>query len=204
MTNRESIDSYNGKAEKLVKQYESSPFAEVYAPIMDVFPTTPCKLLDLGAGSGRDSAALVKKGFTAVTVEPNAEMRKFGQMINNDKGMTWVDDALPELGALKKLDLEGPYPLIISAGLWMHFDDAELDASMKRVAELLAPGGRFVLSLRHGPVPAGRKMFSTQPEVIIELGKKYGLAHVKHILREDLHGREEVKWTFMCLEKPAA
>ena len=197
-----STAGYGKEAEKLIKQYESSPFAEVYEPIMDVFPTSPCKVLDLGAGSGRDAAALTMKGFTVVAVEPTKEMREGGQKLHNDVSITWVDDALPELNELKACGLEGPYPLIVSAAVWMHFDEAERDASMKRVASLLAPGGRFVLSLRHGPVPEGRRMFSIPAEDIINLGKKYGLNHVKHIRRNDLHGRKEIEWTFMCIEKP--
>lgn len=195
-----SIAGYAEKAHKLVPQYESSPFAEVFEQVLDLFPSTPCLVLDIGAGSGRDAAALAKRGHTVVAVEPVAQMREQGTAFGN-AGFTWLDDLLPALPTLTG-KYAGPYDFILSAAVWMHFDQEERDASMRRVAELLAPGGRFLLTLRHGPIPEGRRMFNVQPAEITTLAQKYGLQHLTDVQRTDLHGRPEISWSIVCLEKP--
>ena len=43
--------------------------------------------------------------------------------------------------------------------VWMHLDPGQRERAMARVAPLVRPGGLMALSLRHGPVPAGRRMF---------------------------------------------
>ena len=59
--------------------------------------------------------------------------------------------------------------------VWMHLDPAARQAAMPRVARLLRPGGRLVLSLRHGPVPTGRRMFEVGAEETIALAAAAGL-----------------------------
>ena len=43
--------------------------------------------------------------------------------------------------------------------VWMHLDEDERAAGMASLAGLLAPGGQILMTLRHGPVPPGRRMF---------------------------------------------
>jgi hypothetical protein len=46
---------------------------------------------------------------------------------------------------------------------------------MPAVASLVAPGGVLMLSLRHGPVPEGRRMFEVTAEETIALAAREGL-----------------------------
>ena len=204
MHNSPSTAGYARDAGKLVAQYESTAFDEVYAKILHLFPAKPCRILDAGAGSGRDAAALAARGHSVVAVEPTKEMREAGKKLHSNVPLTWVDDALPELNALNDGVLAGPYDCVLMAAVWMHFDEGERERSMRRIAELLAPGGRFILSLRHGPVPEGRRMFDITPEETIALAERHGLKPVLHVEREDLHGRKDICWTLMCLDKLAA
>lgn len=50
--NSETIDSYNQEADKLVHQYESITFEELNEQILDLLPTLPSRVLEIGAGSG--------------------------------------------------------------------------------------------------------------------------------------------------------
>ena len=47
---------------------------------------------------------------------------------------------------------------------------------MARVAPLVRPGGLMALSLRHGPVPAGRRMFEVSAQETCELAQRHGLS----------------------------
>ncbi len=74
---------------------------------------------------------------------------------------------------------------------------------MARLAGLLETGGRVILSLRHGPVPAGRRMFPLSAEETTGLALRHGLDVVHHAQREDPHGRPGVAWTYLGLQLDA-
>ena len=74
---------------------------------------------------------------------------------------------------------------------------------MHRVAELVAPGGAVMVTLRHGPVPRGRHMFDVGDEETIELARSCGLKVEVHERDSDLMGRAEVQWSSLGFRKPA-
>jgi hypothetical protein len=47
-------EGYADEAEALVKQYEKISFAEVHRQVIDLIPTAPSRILDIGAGTGRE------------------------------------------------------------------------------------------------------------------------------------------------------
>ncbi len=51
-------EGYAEAAETLAAQYESITFAEVHRETLHLVPACPVSVLDIGAGSGRDAAAL--------------------------------------------------------------------------------------------------------------------------------------------------
>ncbi|MFD1050971.1 class I SAM-dependent methyltransferase, partial [Kibdelosporangium lantanae] len=89
-----------------------------------------------------------------VAVEPTAELREIGQRLHPHASIEWIDDALPDLRMAR-----GTFDLILLSAVWMHLDAAERAVAMARISRLLASEGRVILSLRHGPVPPGRRMF---------------------------------------------
>jgi protein-L-isoaspartate O-methyltransferase len=68
-------EGYATEAESLVSQYESLSFADVHRPVCHLFPTEPCDIVDIGAGTGRDAAGFAAIGHRVVAVEPTAELR---------------------------------------------------------------------------------------------------------------------------------
>ncbi|MBL1099309.1 class I SAM-dependent methyltransferase [Streptomyces sp. 205] len=195
-----SLDStagYGDAAESLAEQYESVTFAEVHREVLHLFPAHPSSVLDIGAGSGRDAAALAARGHRVVAAEPTAELRALGRRIHADKEIEWIDDALPELPALSVCARR--FDLILLTAVWMHLDPPQRAAGMAALVRLLGAGGRVILSLRHGPVPAGRRMFPVSAQETIALAEEHGLKvlHLAH--REDPHTREGVSWTTLGL-----
>ncbi|MFF2808030.1 class I SAM-dependent methyltransferase [Streptomyces sp. NPDC058000] len=199
---RASTAGYGEAAEALAEQYESVTFAEVHREVLHLFPSRPSSVLDIGAGSGRDAAALALRGHRVVAVEPTAELRSLGQRIHADQEIEWVDDALPELPVLGVRQRR--FGLILLTAVWMHLDERQRASAMARLVSLLEPGGRVILSLRHGPVPAGRRMFPVSAQETIDLAGKCGLGVVHLAEREDPHGRPGVAWTYLGLQLGAA
>ncbi|MFR9780450.1 hypothetical protein ACL02O_30925 [Micromonospora sp. MS34] len=73
---------------------------------------------------------------------------------------------------------------------------------MRRLGNLMEPGGRMFLSVRHGPVPAGRQMYDVPARETIAPAHAYGLDPIHSRGRADLHGRGDVSWTLLGLRRP--
>ncbi|MFD0857310.1 class I SAM-dependent methyltransferase [Actinomadura adrarensis] len=185
---------YAEDADALVRRYERLEFSEVHSDVLHLFPERPGRVLDVGAGSGRDAAALATAGHDVVAVEPTAEMRMRAQRLHPSERITWVNDALPDL---QRLSETPPFDAILLSAVWMHLDEQERPSAMKRLTTMLAPGGGIVLTLRHGPMSPRHRMFDVSAEETINLAEQAGLTLLHHNREEDLLGRSTVSWS--CL-----
>ncbi|QCO18655.1 class I SAM-dependent methyltransferase (plasmid) [Azospirillum brasilense] len=189
---------YGENATALTEQYESVAFADVHRDVLHLFPSRPGRVLDIGAGTGRDAAALAALGHEVTAVEPTAELRSAGMRIHAAQPIRWVDDSLPELAVVRRQG--GRYDVIMLTAVWMHLDQAQRAIAMPHIAGLLNPSGRIVMSLRHGPVPEGRTMYDVSAAETIELAESVGLRCIHRNDREDMLGRGDVSWSFLGLE----
>lgn len=200
MTHDASTSGYGPSAQALIAQYESITFEQVHGPILRFFPPAPARVLDIGAGTGRDAAALARQGHPVTAVEPTQELRAWGQA-NHPPSIRWIDDMLPQLTAVRAQGER--FDLILLTAVWMHLDAGQQREAMRTLADLLAPGGRVSMTLRHGPVPEGRRMFDVSGDEVVALAAKAGLAEVHQAARRDMLLRADVGWTFLVLERPA-
>lgn len=194
-----SIAGYGTHAAILAQQYESITFEDVHRGVLHLFPTRPSNILDIGAGSGRDAAAFARNGHRVVAVEPTAELRSEGQRLHSSRAIEWIDDSLPTLKILRQSNRR--FDLILITAVWMHLDEMERKTAMGTLAELLAEGGLVSMSLRHGPVPPGRRMFDVSIDETIELGAQFGLHCCHQSNREDVQGRSDIRWNFVALQR---
>src|SRR5207237_10572138 len=137
---------------------ENISFAEIHRSVLHQIPTAPCRVLDIGSGTGRDAAALAAMGHRVVAVEPTEEMRMRAAALHPSRQIEWLDDSLPDL--THALGLGRKFDLVMMIAVWMHLDRQQRRSSMPRVASLVRTGGVMIMSLRHGPVPRGRRMFA--------------------------------------------
>ncbi len=205
MSELASNAGYAEEAARLAIHYESITLADVHGAILHLFPAAPARVVDIGAGTGRDAAALAALGHRVVAVEPTAEMRAEGLRLH-PSGFEWVNDGLPELAVLR--GRAERFDLVLLSAVWMHLDAGERERAMPAVAALMSPGGVAVLTLRHGPVPAGRRMFDVSAAETIALGARSGLGVLHHgdrpavLGRKDMLGRAGVHWSTVVLRKP--
>jgi SAM-dependent methyltransferase len=196
----EGTQGYGENAEKLVADYESLRFEDVQREVLHLFPRPPARVLDVGAGTGRDAAALSRIGHRVVAVEPTPELRVAGERLRSGLGVMWVVDALPELARVAAP--EGGFDLILLTAVWMHLDAGARGTAMARLAQLLAASGLITISLRHGPVPPGRRMFDVTGTETAALAGRHGLRRVHESMREDMRARRDVSWTYLALAGP--
>ena len=72
---------------------------------------------------------------------------------------------------------------------------------MVTLAALLAPGGRFSVTLRHGPAPADRPMHESDTEPFVTLAKTQGLSVLYREEIGDPLERDRVSYTRLILRK---
>src|SRR5438309_2058406 len=64
-----SEDQYGPGLREVAARWESVTFEEVHAAALDLIPSMPGALLDVGAGSGRDARWFAEHGWDVVAVE---------------------------------------------------------------------------------------------------------------------------------------
>ncbi|HEX8663388.1 MAG TPA: class I SAM-dependent methyltransferase [Beijerinckiaceae bacterium] len=196
----QGTEGYREEAATLIPRYEGLIFEDVHRETIHLFPAPPARVLDVGAGTGRDAAALARAGYSVTAVEPTPEFREAGRRLHPGLGLTWLDDGLPELARVS--GPAGGFDLILLTAVWMHLDAASRAVAMARLARLVAPTGLIAMALRHGPVPPGRRMFDVSATETGALAERCALRLVHESRREDMQGRNDVTWTFVALAGP--
>lgn len=196
---RSSTAGYAAEADTLAVHYENLRFEDVHRDILHLIPDRPLRVLDIGAGTGRDAAALARRGHQVTAAEPTAELRAHGQRLQAGLPILWLDDALPDLPALSARG--ETYDLVLLTAVWMHLDGDERRRAMAAVAPLVAAGGRLAMTLRHGPVPPGRRMFEVPATEVVDQAAAAGLRLLHHNSREDMQDRAAVTWDVLMLER---
>ncbi|GHB75539.1 hypothetical protein GCM10010377_77400 [Streptomyces viridiviolaceus] len=190
---------YARQAQRLGRHYESVTFDDVHGALLDLLPPAGARVVDVGAGTGRDAAALAARGYRVTAVEPVPELREVAQGLHTGDNLCWVADALPGLNRIV-----GLYDLVLLSAVWMHLEPAARGRAMQRLADLLAPSGLLMISLRRGSPPPDRVMFDIPAADVIADGQRVGLRLVRQVDDgPDRLGRGEVWWQAVALQKVA-
>jgi SAM-dependent methyltransferase len=189
-------EGYAEEAAELFKLYESIPAADAHRAVLHLIPTAPSSILDIGSGTGRDAAWFAAMGHRVVAVEPTDAMRIPATTLHPSQRIEWLDDSLPDLALL--CAREERFDLVMLSAVWMHLDAQQRRQAMPNLAALVRAGGVMIMKVRHGPVPAGRRMFEVLPEETIELARTQGLHPVLSVRTEssqEANRRAGVTWT---------
>ncbi|WP_031568257.1 class I SAM-dependent methyltransferase [Rheinheimera texasensis] len=192
-------DIYHQSAKLYAEQYDALSFEQVHQSWQQYWPQQGL-VLDIGAGSGRDALWLAEQGCQVIAVEPATDLRNIGQLKTAEQ-VQWLSDSLPELKACYQLNLQ--FQTILLSAVWMHIVTSERERAFRKIANLLAPGGRFVLSLRYGEFTDGRVSFPVSVDEVEQLAKQFGLV-LRYISDKtaDSGGRADVQWQTLVLELP--
>ena len=195
----ETLAFYAKHSARFAQRYESLDPEVIHFSWKDFLPP-PCRVLDAGAGTGRDAAWLADMGYRVVAMEPVAAFREFGHVHHASPGIRWIDDRLPACAAVRRLGRR--YGLILAGGVWMHLRAAEQPVAMKYLSGLLGRGGRLVITLRHGPATDARRMRSVAGKDVGRQAKAAGLVLVGDASSPDGFDRGQISWQALVFEKP--
>jgi SAM-dependent methyltransferase len=168
---------YDAHASAQAAAYEAVDPAELHNWLIDLLPSAPALVLDVGAGSGRDAAWLARLGHDVVAVEPSAGLRAEAAHHHGSPSMRWIADRLPALSATLRLGLA--FDLILLSEVWQHIVPTERGRALRKLLGLLRPGGVLAISLRHGPAEAARGMHPVSPAELERLARDFGAMVVR-------------------------
>jgi SAM-dependent methyltransferase len=195
-----SLAGYADEASSLLRTYERISPETLHRPVWHLIPAVPSRLLDIGAGSGRDAAHFAAIGHRVVAVEPVDAMREGAMKLHPSPTIEWLADALPSLVHVRARG--ETFDAVLATAVWMHLDENERAEAMPAVASLVAPGGVLILSLRHGPIPPGRRMFDVSAEETIALAVRQGLACLVNAVTASVQAHQpDVTWTRLGFRK---
>lgn len=132
---------YEANAQDVAARYES-----VGSPVAKYFPTAFAqgdRVLDIGAGSGRDLAHLLRCGYDAYGVEPSNGLRAAAEAAHPQLVGRLSGAALPELG----MPFEGKFDGVLCSAVLMHVPEHQLCDAVLAIRAMLKPHGRLLLSL---------------------------------------------------------
>lgn len=185
----ESNQGYEEQAAGLALRYDTKDLDNGYAWFRSLMPLAPARFLDIGSGSGRDALYFSSLGYTVCAVEPTDAFRAIAMAKPGAEKIEWLEDALPELASL-----EGRcFDIITMMAVFMHFDERERMSVLQTVSQLLAPKGILAMTIRHGEVPEGRRMFEIADEEVIDVGEQFGLKRVHQARAQSLQACNAAK-----------
>lgn len=189
-----NIAFYDQHADDFFVQYESTSFETVHADWLHLLPSTG-EILDVGAGSGRDSSFMASRGLQIYAVEPAKNLRALGLNNHAHQNITWLDDTLPKLA--NTLSLDKKFDLILLSAVWMHLTQLERKTTIPILCSLLKSKASLIITLRHGPSHDAREMRPVSVDEITRLLE--GTGFVCNLLTSNQHnadalGRNQVSW----------
>jgi SAM-dependent methyltransferase len=196
------IEGYTSDAAALVAPFEAISCAEIFAPVADMLPGRPCRVLDVGAGTGRDAAWFADQGHMIVAAEPVGPFLQAARRLHPSPCISWVQDRLPELPLVRAIGER--FDLITLIGVWQHLALEQRKVAIPTLAALAAPGGRLILSLRHGPGSPTRPCFPCDPDETIASAQACGLSLVRRRAADSVQQKNRdagVTWTWLAFEQ---
>ncbi|MEK7660957.1 MAG: class I SAM-dependent methyltransferase [Pseudomonadota bacterium] len=188
---------------EFIADYEAIDIGLFYKGVMDLFPQAPSKIIDIGAGTGRDAAWFADLGHEVTAVEPVQKLSDAGKQLHKQPNIAWIDDSLPDL---EKITNENQFELAILSGVWQHLNETEREIAMRKLSKIISPNGLVIMALRHGIASPNRPVFAIDVDATIELAlqnqfepiRQYEAASIR--LQNIANG---VTWTWLILKRKA-
>ena len=143
-----------GYGEHFAQQVAQGTDVDGEARLADALAPRGARILDIGSGMGRVSAALQARGHRVVATEPDAALRAQSEA-------TYADLAvLPHEALALDPDELGEFDLVVVVGnVMVYLGEGTERPVLERVRDLLAPQGRAAIGFHLTAVKAGSRTY---------------------------------------------
>lgn len=136
----ETLDYYNQNADSFIEGTQNADMTEQYLFFLK-YLSPGCKLLDLGCGSGRDSAYFSSLGFQVTAIDGSEELCK--RVREN-----YLIDAL--CISFEDISFAAEFDAVWACASLLHVKKADMPKVMSKVSAALKPGGVLYASFKYG------------------------------------------------------
>lgn len=185
----ETLSYYNQNADAFIEGTRSADMSRQYQAFVK-YLSPGCRILDLGCGSGRDSAYFSSCGFVATAVDGSAELCR---RVKANYGIDAICMNFEDLSFTSAFD-----------GVWacaslLHVKKADMPSVLRRVSASLKPGGVLYASFKYGSeerVVNGRFFNDyTETDLDVLLPSENRLALLEYWITEDVRpDRSGERW----------
>ena len=191
-----TAEFYSRYATEVATRYES--FASPVARFFGTAFATGSRVLDVGAGSGRDLGELLASGYDAYGVEPSEALAALAVVHHPELTGRLTRGALPQIGE----PFGGGFDGILCSGVLMHVPEPDLFDTVFALRQLLRPHGRLLVSLplSRGDIDGnergidGRLFKKYAPEYLQLLLERVGFHQIGRWDGVDALARAETRW----------
>lgn len=188
-----SVVYYDRNAPSFGARFDETSFKAVHQDLLPLLPPKGSRILDVGAGSGRDAVALERMGYLVTAVEPSTNLQAWALKRYGATTIIWIEDRLPSLA--KTRANEQRYDFVLCSAVLMHVEPADLKESFQALAELLKYGGKLALSLRDRRADDPPEIFHNHLDSgVSNAASAAGLQLTQRTENADRFGRQEVLW----------
>jgi SAM-dependent methyltransferase len=196
------IQGYAKEAASLIPRYEAISPSDLYSPVLYLLPEAPSRIIDIGAGTGRDAAWFASQGHQVLAVEPVAAFRDAGTTLHPNSSVEWLDDTLPLLKRV--IDRADLFDLTLLSGVWHHLTSRQRQTSMENVRLITATDALLIISIRQGLNAPARPGYELSSDETINLAEVNGFKLVLIQERKSVQSQNlaaGVTWTWLAFKK---
>lgn len=137
---KETLSYYNQNADAFIEGTRKADMSDQYR-FFSKYLSPGCKLLDLGCGSGRDSAYFSSLGFEVTAADGSEELCK---RVKENYGIHALCIKFEELSFMAEFDA------IWACASLLHVKKADMPSVLGKVSAALKPGGVLYASFKYG------------------------------------------------------
>ena len=195
---------YEKNAAGIANRYESADMTIIHEILLRHLSKSG-KVLEIGGGSGRDTAFLLDKGFDVAVADASAEMIAAAVARHPELSSRAVCASFPLPGDSELLKRR--FDSIFTIATLMHIPDQDLFECASQIRDLLVPGGTLLISSSIGREDLvddrdrdGRLMKERPPEELQLLFERLGFRFVMKYETEDSL-RRDIQWYSLVMQR---
>ncbi|MBM9616862.1 class I SAM-dependent methyltransferase [Desulfobulbus rhabdoformis] len=192
------IDGYAEDADFLIASFEAISSSDVLSCVTEFIPRSPCQIIEIGSGTGRDAAWLAAKGHRVLAVEPVSLFLEAGRELHQSPHIKWLNDSLPSLSRV--IQRNEKYDLALLVSVWQHVPKEEKFESLKNIRFLVRRSGMLIISIRNGPGSSKRECYPTSVQETVNIARQCGFRFIASREAQSVqksNQRAKVTWSWL-------
>ena len=199
-----TLSYYEKNAKQLSQRYESANVGHIHSLLTDTFPDTS-HLLEIGCGSGRDAAFMIKNGYSILATDGSEEMIETAKQCHPELNNVLHVMHIPDDISFEPSSFDGIY----SIATLMHLEKNDIESTINKISTIMKKGSSFLFSVSiqrddidsDGKDVMGRH-FTTMPESEwIGYCEKYGMRLKYSKITGDGLDRDGIAWLTCVVRK---